>query len=150
MPVTKQKIQEIVTPETESRPVRPRRIPKIFFVLVFLLLVTLGVAGYFGYNNWKLTHGESATTQKEIDDLVTEVGMLILLPTDERPTVATVSNLEPLKDQAFFAHATVGDKVLIYANARKAILYDPRNKKIIEVAPISLGASAGVDGNLEI
>ncbi len=73
----------------------------------------------------------------------------MLLPEGETPTVATVSDLKPLKGQAFFAHATVGDKVLIYASAQKAILYNPRDKKIIEVAPISLGSTSGASATAQ-
>ena len=74
----------------------------------------------------------------EIQKLVATVGQLILLPS-ETPTVATVVDPAQLKDQAFFANATKGDKLLIYTNAKKAILYDPVQNKIIEVAPINIG-----------
>ncbi len=41
------------------------------------------------------------------------------------------------KGQPFFANAQVGDKVLIYYKAKKAILYNPTDNKIVEVGPIS-------------
>ena len=64
---------------------------------------------------------------------------MIVLPEDEIPTVATVSDPEKLKEQPFFSDAKKGDKVLIYANAKKAILYDPMANKIVTVAPINIG-----------
>ncbi len=72
--------------------------------------------------------------------LVLEVGKLIELPIGEDPTVATVTDITKLKDQPFFAKAKNGDKVLIYTNARKAILYDPQAKKVIDIAPINIGS----------
>ncbi len=68
--------------------------------------------------------------------LIDQVGKLIILPTDEQPTIATVTDLNKLKSQPFFAKAEVRDKVLIYSKARKAILYRPRSNQIIELAPL--------------
>lgn len=81
-------------------------------------------------------------TQDEIKKLVAEVGKLIELPQGETPTIATVTDISKLKDQPFFAKAKNGDKVLIYANARKAILYDPQAKKIVDIAPINIGSQS--------
>ncbi len=80
--------------------------------------------------------------KQETRDLVAAVSKLIVLPDGEDPTVATVSEPNKLKSQAFFAKAQKGDKVLIYTNAKKAILYNPETNKIIEVAPINIGNPA--------
>lgn len=78
--------------------------------------------------------------QDEVRKLVVEVGKLIDLPTSEEPTVVTVTDVSKLASQPFFAKAKNGDKVLIYTNAKKAILYDPQTKKIIDTAPINVGS----------
>jgi hypothetical protein len=57
----------------------------------------------------------------------------------EQPTVATVSDITKLKDQAFFNNAKNGDKVLIFKNTKKAIIYRPSTNQIIEIAPIVPG-----------
>lgn len=84
-----------------------------------------------------------AQVQAEVDALVTEVGKLITLPSDEKPTVATITDVEKLKDQPFFVNAQNGDKVLIYTNAKKAILYRSEEKKIIEVGAVNINQQAG-------
>lgn len=81
------------------------------------------------------------TSQDEIKDIINKVGQLIVLPENEQPTLATVTDPELLKSQPFFANARTDDKVLIYNGAKKAILYRPSENRIIEVAPINLGAS---------
>ncbi len=85
---------------------------------------------------------------EEVKNLVALVGNLMVLPTDEDPTVATISDITRLQNQPFFTNAQNGDKVLIYTNARKAILYRPGTDKIIEVAPLTLGASATLSGQV--
>ncbi len=75
---------------------------------------------------------------EDIRALLERVGQLIVLPTDEEPTVATVTDPDVLKGEAFFVNANKGDKVIIYVKAKRAILYDPVQHKIVEVAPFNM------------
>lgn len=110
------------------------------FLLVFICLVSMGAGIYFYSQAVELRSGvPQKSSPEELRVLVDKVSQLILLP-DETPTVATVNDLAPLKGQSFFAYAKIGDKVLIFPNAKKAILYSPETHKIIEVAPVSLDA----------
>ncbi len=117
----------------------------IYAVGVALILVLAGV-GFSVYQQFKLKAQpqDSAASQKvaqgEVRKLVAEVGKLIDLPTGEDPTVATVADVTKLRGQPFFQKAKNGDKVLIYTQAKKAILYDPAAKKILDVAPINIGS----------
>lgn len=107
------------------------------------------VGAWVGYRAWNPPAASTAVdpnatpaeqqeaAQLEISTLIERVGKLIVLPTGEEPTVATVSDPDKLKDQVFFANAKVGDKVLIYTKARKAYLYDPEGDILLEVAPIT-------------
>lgn len=115
----------------------------LFVVLGLLLVLALTAAGYLYLQLNDYKNDPQRIMQDELNGLVKKVGGLIVLPDNEQPTVATVTNLEKLKSQPFFNKAKVGDKVLIYTNAKKAILYDPVNNKIVEVAPLNIGAPAG-------
>ena len=109
---------------------------------LFIVVIVASGAAYYFYNEASgLKDDPNKTAREETDKLVAQVGKLIVLPEGEVPTVATVSDPEKLKDQPFFARAKTGHKVLIYTNARKALLYDPENNKIVEVAPINIGDS---------
>jgi len=100
----------------------------LFFVLIVVLIFILFKSGsVFG----------NKSGSDEISSLVEKVGEHMFLPLDENPTIATVSDSQALKGQAFFENAKIGDKVLIYANAKKAILYDPVADKIVTIAPVS-------------
>jgi hypothetical protein len=106
-----------------------------FLVIVVIVALSAGGGMYFVKQKPEIfgLSKDAATAQVEADALIAQVGLLIALPTDEKPTVATVTDLEKVKDQPFFKNAKNGDKVLIYTNAKKAILYRPSEKRIIEV-----------------
>lgn len=115
---------------------------KLVTGLVVAAVLAVGVYFFVQYQHAQaLLKDPTLAAKEEITNLVAAVGKLMELPVGETPTVATVSDKDKLKDQAFFAHAQTGDKVLIYSNARKAILYRPSTNKIIEVAPLNITAN---------
>src|SRR5579864_7664084 len=108
--------------------------------LIALSGISTGAYYYIQYQKTQqLLKNPKLATQFEVETLIDRVGKLIELPQGEQPTIATVSDYTKLQDQAFFQNAKNGDKVLIYSKAKKAILYDPQEDKIIEVAPVNLG-----------
>lgn len=110
----------------------------IFKVLILLLAVTTSLSLFFGYKYYTLKTDPQKIAKESARDIVSEVSKLTILP-EEEPTIASVSDPEKLKSQPFFAGAKLGDKVLIYPKAQKAILYDPDKKVIINIAPLNLG-----------
>ena len=118
-------------------------ITKAAMVLVVLLLLgALGSAGYFYKQLSDIKKNPNKVAQDETNATLAAVGKLIVLPTGEQPTLATVTDPTKLADQPFFANAKTGFKVLIYTNAKEAILYDPVANKIVAVAPVNIGTTA--------
>ena len=120
-------------------------------LLVILALVAGGIWFAYDYSqlrkeNEKLSDPQQAA-REATTALVNEVGALTDLPAGETPTIATVSDVSKLKNQAFFANAQNGDKVLIFTQAKSAYLYRPSTGKIIEIAPINLGSSQNSGSN---
>lgn len=109
----------------------------ISMLALFAVIISIGLAFNFYLKAQRLESQMRSGEESEVQKVVTEVGNLMILPKDEDPTVATISDVEKLRGQAFFADAKNGDKVLIYAKAEKAILYDPVQKKIVAVAPLN-------------
>lgn len=115
--------------------------PKVFFVFL-AIAASIGGTVYFARTNPKLLgiQSENAGQEKEdVEKLVSEVAEIISLPEGETPTLATVTDVEKVKEQLFFSKAQNGDKVLIFSLAKKAFLYRPGEKKIIEVGIVNLG-----------
>ncbi len=133
---TKMPLKTFSEPTLSARPERSRK-KTVIFVLIVLILA--GLAYYFFAKYQELKENPNAINEAEAAELSLEVGKIMVLPKGEVPTIATVSDPMLLAGQPFFKDAKKGDKVLIYSQAGKAILYDPVAKKIIEVAPIANG-----------
>lgn len=106
-------------------------------LLIIVFVGAIGVGAYYYKSYQKLLKNPDIITTQEVSWLQQSVGKLMTLP-NETPSTATVLDKEKLKEQAFFANAENGDKILIYSTAKKAILYRPSTNKIIEVMPIAL------------
>lgn len=116
---------------TNDKLVKPKRSLSIkHWALIIVLGSLVFLSSYYIYRHFVTARASDPAR------IISEVGKLVVLPADETPTIATVSDLAPLKGQPFFADAEMGDKVLIFQKAKKAILYRPSTKKIIIVAPI--------------
>lgn len=122
--------------------------------LIVLVIIALTGAGY-SYRLYLKTQSElielrenpRVSAFEEAQELIEKVGQLVDLPKDETPTVATITDVEKLKDQSFFAKAENGDRVLIYNQIKRAILYRPSANKVIEVAPVNIGETELAQGN---
>jgi hypothetical protein len=113
---------------------------KVILALAVLFVGTAAFAVSYYKEAVDLRENPQKVAQEEISDIVAQVSKHMLLPENETPTAATVADPDVLKkDQPFFNNAKTGDKVLIYASALKAILYNPESDKIVEVAPLSIG-----------
>src|SRR3989339_468579 len=111
-------------------------------LLVFLLtiMVFVGLFGsiYFYYKYNQVKNNPEVVSQKEVNDVVKSVSKLMILPSEEVPSVATVLDKEKLSNQPFFSNVENGDKLLIFPKAMQAIIYRPGSNKIIKVGPIFL------------
>jgi len=113
---------------------------------VAILVVAASIPSVYFYTQYQKAQARvdnpTAAAKEDAKDVVAAIGKLIMLPAGEDPTIATVSDATKLKDQAFFANAQNGDRVLIYSKAKKAILYRASIQKIIEVGPVNISPNA--------
>ena len=115
---------------------------KVAFIVSIVLVVGLTITSLSYYKKVKkLSANPQQISQEENQKIIDAIGKLVLLPEGEVPTIATVTDPTKLKSQqAFFARAAEGAKVLIYTSALKAIMYRPSENKIIEIAPLVIGS----------
>jgi hypothetical protein len=130
-----------------------------FLVLALILVVAVYLYQLYDGTKTQVNKGDAGSSNLLGDDEIVfnEVSKIIMLPPDETPVVRTVTNAKLLSSQSFFKDAQNGDKVLIYQESQKAILYRPSEGKLVNVASVNLGNvvneepstedSANVQGN---
>lgn len=119
------------------------------------LVVILGLLAFGAWSFWRyqqtqeklrLLSDPQAQTQlaaQERADLLAKVGKLIVLPEGEEPFILNIQNAEEMaKVQPFFANTIDGDKVLIYVEAGKSIIYSPSRNIIVNSGALSVSDSS--------
>ncbi len=110
-------------------------------VYLLVLAAALALAGmyYNKYTDLKNASPEQLQ-QAQTDQYIAAINKLYALPANEKPDVATVKDKEALKKQyPFFDQAENDDVVLIYKEAKLAILYRPSSKQLIKVGAVNIG-----------
>jgi len=133
--------QIVQSPTTQTQKLGLPVNKKWFYTGLILIIAIIPTIYFFVQNkntenklNDLQNNSQSSAT---LDEVVKQVGKLVLLPSGEQPTLATVSDVAKLQSQPFFSGAANGDKVLVYNKAKKAILYRPSLNKIVEMAPLN-------------
>lgn len=114
-----------------------------FGILLLLAVILLASTVYLGKVVYDLKK-PALSAEAEVRRLVEEVGKAMILPQEELPTVAKVADVSQLANQPFFQNARTGDEILIYEQARKAILWRPSVRRIVEVSSL-LASPAAAD-----
>lgn len=120
------------------------RVPLPIGLVIILLLLVAGATAYGIKRNPEvlgLLKGPEDIARDE-RNFIAEVGRSINLPSDEKPSIVTVSDVEKLANQPFFKNAKQDDKVLIYSNNKKIILYRPSERRVIEAGTVNINQQA--------
>ncbi|HVZ58891.1 MAG TPA: LytR C-terminal domain-containing protein [Patescibacteria group bacterium] len=132
---------------SSSQPYKSRAVlAKQYILIVSLLVIILGLGGvciylYTQYESSRtILQNPAQATEKKVASVIAQIGRHYLLPTNEEPTLATVSDVTKRAGEPFFAKAHNGDEVLIYPRAKLAILYRPSLDKIITIGEVNTTA----------
>ena len=122
---------------------KKRDAQKVLYVIIVVLVVAVAAlaAGYIKaqreMTQLRASGFDEGVNRQEIEQVLTQVGRLIILPQGEEPVMATVVDAEALaKEQPFYANAINGDKVLVYLQNKQAIIYSPERDIIVNVGPV--------------
>ncbi len=119
---------------------------KVGFIIVTIIAIVAIIIAF--RLNAKVASINTVSTQQvtaddQVKKILADVGQHIIVPANEVPTIAVVSDLSKLAGQPFFERAMLGDVVLIYPNYRRAILWRPSTMKIVEVSAINFPSTVG-------
>lgn len=115
---------------------------------LLIALLVLAVAGFaWSYINYQAAQKKIAVltdpklaselNQKQTEVLLEKLGKLMDLPAEKNPIVATINDVETLAaTQDFYTNAHNGDKLLIFSQSRKAIIYDENRNVLVNAGPI--------------
>jgi hypothetical protein len=127
--------------ETQPPKKRTRFTTRVNFVVTLTLVGAAALFAVLYFHSraelGRMRQNSPANAANEVNALVKKISMHMALPS-EKPTIATVENTKKLTNQTFFKNARNGDKVLMYTQNKKAILYRPSEDKIIEVAYLNV------------
>ncbi len=120
---------------------RRRVLSTAAFIILAALAIFFGLKYHQANNNVnRLSSNPQEAAKAAVAQVTGEVSKLVVLPTGETPTLATVNDASKLKGQTFFTSAQNGDKVLIYTQHKLAVLYRPSVDKVINIAPLNIGS----------
>lgn len=104
-----------------------------------ILAVIIGAVVFYqlGRTTVLREHPDFAS-QEQASLILAKVGALIQLPQGETPTMATIDDaVAAKKAQPFLQNSANGDVLIIYPNAKIAILFRPSTDKLIAVGPVN-------------
>lgn len=132
--VSSQSIPASTVDTTSARPLRrrhvsPRRRLRRFWLIV-AILVGASLLGYY------VVQHHQAAAMSANQRLIRDVSRQAVVPTDEIPSVTTVT--DPAKvNQQFLEGTKKGDKVLLYYQSSRAVVYRPSTDQVVNMGPFS-------------
>lgn len=150
VPAALAQVQHKTKRSPNFKKLRPRTL--LWVAMALLLILTVGTAVFYinryhdSQNQVKKLSNPTQAAKAEQTQLIDKVAQLTVLPKNETPTIATVTDVTKLKGQAFFENARNGDRVLIYTQAKEAFLYRPSTNKLINIAPLNIGSQTTTQG----
>jgi hypothetical protein len=130
-------------PQDYDVPKRKKKSPlsKSFFPLFVVLILILAFLTY-QHNRAPSPEKQRQIQEKQNTQTIEAVKKIMLVPS-EQPIIATIEQAETLvKEQPFYGGAQNGDKLLIFPNAKKAVIYNPTGNKIINAGPFVLSGES--------
>ena len=117
-----------------------RGISKTAIAAIVVAVIAVVFAGWMLLQNRQLQNEQATKTSAKSEVTNQEVAKKVAAVYDapkETPSVAKVADRSKLPNEPFFQNAKQGDYVLIYPNAKIALIYRLSENKVVNIGPIS-------------
>lgn len=108
---------------------------KVTWLVAIIVVVVIAfglVMGGLYKNQMASKQKKRAAGEKAVVD---KIAKLLRLP-NETPIFMTVYNEKDFQNNDLFRVVKTGDKILVFLNAKQAIIYRPSTNQVIEVLPV--------------
>lgn len=112
---------------------KPKKSKKLLpFKLVGILLIVC-LAGVIIWQQYRIS--SNVTDEQIARTLQDKVANIMVLP-EEDALVSTIEDINQVSEQPFFNKAQNGDKVLIFVQAAKIVIYRENTNQIVNAGPL--------------
>lgn len=108
---------------------------KIFWLTLAAVAIAITYILIMGIIYKNQMASKKKAVEKEEQQTVNKIAKLLRLP-NEKPIFTTVYNEKDFENNNLFRVVKKGDKILLYINAKQAIIYRPSTNQVIEVLPV--------------
>ncbi len=115
-------------------PIKSKNKLNISNIKIIMILIGAIVLIVISFIFLRPTHKQIG--QQDLNTAKQKVGQLMILPNDEDPTLAAVTDKNAVKDPFIAKKADNGDQILIYAKNKIVIIYRPKANKIVAVGNV--------------
>lgn len=120
-----------------------RRKKTLWTAAAALAILVFAVSAAFFFKEYQdIKENPTAASEATSQRIVDKVSQLYFLPGNETPTVAKIEDKSKLTGQVFFNSAENGDYLLVYTDAKIALLYRENDNKLVNVGPVSTDQAA--------
>jgi len=119
-----------------------RRLQHSRWKTIAIITVCIVFAGVTYLVFLNISPKQNLSGKSELQLVEKEVGKHFILPKDEVPALATVTDKSKLTTP-FFKRTEDGDKILIYQKNKIAIIYRPSIDRIVSIGPVEFGTPSG-------
>lgn len=110
------------------------------FIAGLLLVGAVAIGGYYAWNHNSGSglgnlSADSKLSDSQVAQVVARISQFLVVPVGEDPTATVIKDVAQLAaQQSFYQGAQDGDILVLYTS--RAIIYDPKADKLVNVGPI--------------